>query len=448
VSKMHKSKQAHATDDAAVENNGTPDNRVKANFLKPSTFRTGIVQLLTRNTYLYETAGIAAVTQIKGELEETFNNLDTDNNGMLGADEMKVLFEQLGIFKNMDEVKQTIHQINRGVNDKISFEDFKHWYISSESRIAAEVTRVFEKFDKDNSGSIDGDELTKCLQSLGHRPSEEEVAKIIEDLNKGVPEANTQSGAGKISFPQFETWYNQSLFYQAKTKKNLLENEADEEQGINLDMPETTSKRAMFWYVLTYPLCALLFVTLPDVRTAKYRGNSRVAIIEFTLSLVWIAVFSNLLYEAIVIVSNTLKIPVAVSAVTLLAGGTSVPDLLSSYVVAKNGQGDMAVSSSIGSNIFDVTVGLPLPWLAYCIIRWKSFELGPAASKGLFFSLLLLAAMLVAVIGTVMLYQWKMTKGLGGVMLVLYVLYVAQYLLQKLPADCNANNIGVFQVNF
>ena len=29
----------------------------------------------------------------------------------------------------------------------------------------------------------------------------------------------------------------------------------------------------------------------------------------------------------------------------------------------------MAVSSSIGSNIFDITVGLPVPWLLSNIIR-------------------------------------------------------------------------------
>ena len=37
-------------------------------------------------------------------------------------------------------------------------------------------------------------------------------------------------------------------------------------------------------------------------------------------------------------------------------------------------QGDMAVSSSIGSNLFDVTVGLPLPWLLYTIIFQKDME--------------------------------------------------------------------------
>ena len=43
---------------------------------------------------------------------------------------------------------------------------------------------------------------------------------------------------------------------------------------------------------------------------------------------------------------------------TILAAGTSIPDLITSVIVAKKGFGDMAVSSSVGSNIFDITVGL------------------------------------------------------------------------------------------
>ena len=52
---------------------------------------------------------------------------------------------------------------------------------------------------------------------------------------------------------------------------------------------------------------------------------------------------------------------------TVLAAGTSVPDLLSSVIVARRGNGDMAISSSIGSNIFDILVGLPLPWFLYTV---------------------------------------------------------------------------------
>ena len=73
-------------------------------------------------------------------------------------------------------------------------------------------------------------------------------------------------------------------------------------------------------------------------------------------------------------------IPTVVMGLTFLAAGTSVPDLLTSVLVAREGKGDMAVSSSVGSNIFDVLVGLPLPWLLASAVNggkplptiWKS----------------------------------------------------------------------------
>ena len=61
------------------------------------------------------------------------------------------------------------------------------------------------------------------------------------------------------------------------------------------------------------------------------------------------------------VIGTGIGVPPEVMGLTILAAGTSVPDLLSSVIVSKQGYGDMAVSSSIGSNIFDVTVGLPLP---------------------------------------------------------------------------------------
>ena len=54
---------------------------------------------------------------------------------------------------------------------------------------------------------------------------------------------------------------------------------------------------------------------------------------------------------------ETLDIPNEIMGLTILAAGTSIPDLITSVIVAKKGFGDMAVSSSVGSNIFDITVG-------------------------------------------------------------------------------------------
>ncbi|EPB77736.1 Sodium/calcium exchanger protein [Ancylostoma ceylanicum] len=68
-------------------------------------------------------------------------------------------------------------------------------------------------------------------------------------------------------------------------------------------------------------------------------------------------------------IGETLVIPTEVIGLTILAAGTSIPDLITSVIVARKGLGDMAVSSSVGSNIFDVCVGLPIPWLLFFIVE-------------------------------------------------------------------------------
>ena len=106
---------------------------------------------------------------------------------------------------------------------------------------------------------------------------------------------------------------------------------------------------------------------------------------------------------------------------TFLAAGTSVPDLITSVLVAKQGKGDMAVSSSVGSNIFDVCVGLPLPWLLYTAIFHKSVEVN---SEGVGCSVSLLFMMLVLVFLSIVIFRWKMTKAMGVIMMILYFVFV------------------------
>lgn len=56
-------------------------------------------------------------------------------------------------------------------------------------------------------------------------------------------------------------------------------------------------------------------------------------------------------------IGETIGLPSELMGLTILAAGTSIPDLITSVIVARKGLGDMAVSSSIGSNLFDVCVG-------------------------------------------------------------------------------------------
>ncbi|XP_022258423.1 sodium/potassium/calcium exchanger 2-like, partial [Limulus polyphemus] len=89
---------------------------------------------------------------------------------------------------------------------------------------------------------------------------------------------------------------------------------------------------------------------------------------SFIGSILWIAFYSYLMVWWASLTGDTVGIPNEVMGLTFLAAGTSIPDLITSVLVARKGFGDMAVSSSIGSNIFDVAMGLPLPWFLATMI--------------------------------------------------------------------------------
>jgi len=131
----------------------------------------------------------------------------------------------------------------------------------------------------------------------------------------------------------------------------------------------------------------------------------------------------------------------------MLAAGTSVPDLITSVIVARKGFGDMAVSSSVGSNLFDVTVGLPVPWLIFALVQVIQNHIGgvenpwvpkpiEVSADGMACSILLLFSMLMFVLFSIACSNWKMNKQLGGCMFLLYFCFVAISLMftyDKIP---------------
>ncbi|XP_045526142.1 sodium/potassium/calcium exchanger Nckx30C isoform X4 [Pieris brassicae] len=192
-----------------------------------------------------------------------------------------------------------------------------------------------------------------------------------------------------------------------------------EDDTTPLDMSWPSGFRKRLTYLLVAPIVFPLWITLPDTRTPR---GKKLFPITFIGSIVWIAFFSYLMVWWANIAGATAYVPPEVMGLTLLAAGTSVPDLITSVIVARKGFGDMAVSSSVGSNIFDVTVGLPLPWLLYGLIYGAPVQVN---SKGMVCSIVLLFAMLLFVILSIACFRWKMNRGLGFTMFLLYFVFVA-----------------------
>ncbi|XP_076850012.1 sodium/potassium/calcium exchanger 2-like isoform X6 [Brachyhypopomus gauderio] len=191
----------------------------------------------------------------------------------------------------------------------------------------------------------------------------------------------------------------------------------EEDQPLSLAWPESGRKR--FTYLFLLPIVLPLWITLPDVRKPT---SKKFFPITFVGSICWIAAFSYLMVWWAHQVGETIGITEEIMGLTILAAGTSIPDLITSVIVARKGLGDMAVSSSVGSNIFDITVGLPFPWLLYSLLN----GMRPVAvsSNGLFCAIVLLFIMLLFVIISIAACKWKMSKLLGFLMFLLYIVFL------------------------
>ncbi|NXQ24617.1 NCKX2 protein, partial [Alaudala cheleensis] len=211
----------------------------------------------------------------------------------------------------------------------------------------------------------------------------------------------------------------------------FIPNEEDEEeQPLSLAWPETPRKQVT--YLLVLPIVFPLWATLPDVRKPTSR---KFFPITFFGSISWIAFFSYLMVWWAHQVGETIGITEEIMGLTILAAGTSIPDLITSVIVARKGLGDMAVSSSVGSNIFDITVGLPLPWLLYAVVN--SFAPVTVSSNGLFCAIVLLFIMLLFVILSIASCKWRMNKILGFLMFGLYFVFlIVSVLLEDKVIQC------------
>ncbi|XP_072038731.1 sodium/potassium/calcium exchanger 2-like [Amphiura filiformis] len=246
-------------------------------------------------------------------------------------------------------------------------------------------------------------------------PEDPELGEI-----RTISHPNVANEDGAVD-PHRDTVTTQSTTLDSSSPDEMPDmDEVDE--PLDLSWPKTLKQRIT--YVLCAPLMFPLWIMLPDVRRPE---KEKWYPITFIGSIIWIGVFSYLMLWWANEVGTTINIPDEVMGLTVLAAGTSIPDLITSVIVARKGLGDMAVSSSIGSNIFDVTVGLPFPWLLYSIIYFG--ENVSVKSKGLFCSIILLFAMLLIVIVTIAACRWKMTKSMGFCMFILYGVFVTLAIL-------------------
>eukprot|EP00747_Dinoflagellata_sp_TGD_P092833 gnl/TRDRNA2_/TRDRNA2_165550_c0_seq2.p1 gnl/TRDRNA2_/TRDRNA2_165550_c0~~gnl/TRDRNA2_/TRDRNA2_165550_c0_seq2.p1 ORF type:complete len:530 (-),score=109.41 gnl/TRDRNA2_/TRDRNA2_165550_c0_seq2:22-1611(-) len=188
--------------------------------------------------------------------------------------------------------------------------------------------------------------------------------------------------------------------------------ELEEKKGLTLD-----------------PLSLLWMHTMPS---AEHR-----CWLLFSLSIFFIGVCTWLMVDATVRIGCNLQIDELVMGLIFIAAGTSIPDALGSVAVAKQGEGDMAIANALGSNVFDILLGLGLPWTIRCWMGGKVCF--PGAAQQLTENIIILVIVLVVFVSALALNRWRLNRYVGGALICFYLVYVLYALI---PALVNPEQRG------
>ncbi|XP_023219250.1 sodium/potassium/calcium exchanger 3-like [Centruroides sculpturatus] len=187
----------------------------------------------------------------------------------------------------------------------------------------------------------------------------------------------------------------------------------------------------ILWRVMLSPVNLLLTITIPDIQKP---GNNNFSI-TFLMSVLWIGIISYLCSWMVTIIGHTFELPDSVSGITILAAGISVPEIIASVIVVRNGMANMAICNLIGSNIFDVLFCLGVPWLLKTTIFSKTGIL-VINSSALTYTTITLLSTVVLLFLTFIVAGWKLNWKVGLSCLGLYIIFLV------IACMCELNMFG------
>lgn len=210
---------------------------------------------------------------------------------------------------------------------------------------------------------------------------------------------------------------------EEKTKASAAseEHHYDKDHG-PLGGPMPPGVVAKFKYVAQSPFAIVCYVLLlPFLRRRQMHEVS--ALIGGTI----LAGIAYLMTKWLELSACYLSIPTITLSLLFSAPGTSLPELMVASGVARKGLGTSAVSTSLGSNIFDILVALGLPWAIYAT----------AVEPIKIDSTLVLTCLMAASTGTFLVVafasSWAISRPFGFLLLGLYIAFDLYVILEAVP---------------
>ena len=303
-------------------------------------------------------------------------------------------------------------------------------FCEKKNRVGVSSAKIVQPRDVEAAVANDSFARGNGVFLSGHRESEDEKDKdAIEDTVHDALEATV------ADLEREEDAYGravtESLGEESVTRRENDDDAENDDDDAGGPFKRPASLKDVPLWLLSLPWYVAFTYTIPDCEHPRHtKGNAY--LVSFGASVVWISLISYGMVDCASRVGCALDIPEVVMGTLVLAAGTSVPDALASVAVARGGAGDMAVANAVGSNVFDIWLGLGLPWAAFLPTRgngeWaQMFE--PVSTKQLWPSVCILAGVLLVYYASVAASGFKLTKQHGYFFLFVYFLFAAYSVL-------------------
>ncbi len=173
----------------------------------------------------------------------------------------------------------------------------------------------------------------------------------------------------------------------------------------------------LFFIIFVYYLITLMRNKLDYSIEEKNIGITK-AIIFTIIGLVSIVLGSNFVVDSAVKIASILGISQRLISLTIIALGTSLPELVTSIVSAKKGEYDIAIGNVVGSNIFNIGIVVGIPVAIFGGINKISFNY---------------IDLIIMIVATVFLFifsrnDYKISKKEGIMFLAIFVIYYSYVL--------------------
>lgn len=183
---------------------------------------------------------------------------------------------------------------------------------------------------------------------------------------------------------------------------NQLSNQITRSDGIVL---------LLFFSIFIYYLITLVLQKRDKVEKPKFKIGQSIFLV--IVGLMAIIVGSNMVVNSASSIAKLLGLSERVISLSIIAFGTSLPELVTTIVSSKKGEQDLLVGNIIGSNIFNICIVLGVPVSIYGSITPINFNV-------IDLIMLILSALIIYIFSCT---KKTVSKTEGVIMLFLFIIY-------------------------